>query len=536
MRQDHSNLSRSHISRTALSPSDTQLIEGLMHRNAELKAANDLSQAIIRSINQALVVLDGSTSIVLSNQRFGEVFRIEAGKETGMRLGDVFPSDRVASVIRQVMETGEPIREVEAAFSSPGGEERNFLVGVSRLVVNLPNPMEPGNILVTFDEVTEWKRRQQQVMEASRLVSIGEMAAGIAHEINNPLAALMGFSQLVMRRNIDDTARRDIEKILAEAKRASKIIANLQSFARRYKPRKDCVNVADIVKKVLDFRAYEFQVNNIGVVTSFDPATPQVMGDEHQLEQVFLNIAINAEYFMAEANRGGTLAVHIGPSSGRVRLSFSDNGPGIAEEVMPKIFDPFFTTKEVGKGTGLGLSICYGIIHEHHGTIAVSSAPGKGATFIIELPAAEKPPGGEDAAQPPETQCRPGRASVLIVEDEPSVAGFIAQALKEEGYLVETSYGGDNILKERDFTKYDVIVLDMKMPGVDGAELFEHVRRLPGNVASRVLFITGDTTNSNTRDFIAETGNPWLTKPFTLEKLLSAVGRVAANRSHNTTP
>ena len=383
--------------------------------------------------------------------------------------------------------------------------------------------------MLSFDEITEWKQRQNKVTEASRLVSIGEMAAGIAHEINNPLAAVMGFAQLAMRRNVDDSIRRDLDKILAESKRASKIIANLQSFARRYKPRQEPVNVIEILQKVLEFRSYESQVSNIAVAMKFDPRTPLVMGDEHQLDQVFLNIVINAEHMMSITNGGGNLNIEVGFHDDKVFISFEDDGPGIEPDVLPKIFDPFFTTKEVGKGTGLGLSICYGIVHEHGGIIRVSGTPGNGATFVVELPAPEVEPGEESAAKDntPETDnaCRP--LNVLIVDDEPLVVEFLSRVLTEFGHTVAMAENGNSVMEMTDLDEYDLIMLDVRMPGVGSETLFDHIRGVSNDISNRILYITGDATNPDTRAFIAATGSPVLTKPFTIEDLLTAVRRIA---------
>jgi two-component system NtrC family sensor kinase len=511
-----------------------RILDELARRYEALKAANELNESIIEGISYALVVLDGDLRVVRCNQQFRDTFQPVGAdgrallQEPGVKvpLADVFPDGRLDAIIREGISAGQAIREVEFSCAI-GGEERHFLLAVSRMRCSAFQ----GGILVMFDEVTEWKRRQHQVMEASRLVSIGEMAAGIAHEINNPLAAVMGFAQLVLRRDLDPMVRKDVEKVLTEAKRASKIVANLQSFARRYKPRKEPVSVADLVQKALDFRAYELQVSNIHVVTRFDPATPMIMSDPHQLDQVFLNLVINAEYFMSTAHGGGTLNVGVGRAGDRVRVSLADDGPGIAPDVMPKIFDPFFTTKEVGKGSGLGLSICYGIVHEHGGTIYAESAPGQGATFFVELPVGDVPAAGAEGGQPIASAASVGKMRVLIVDDEPAVAEFVARTLAEFGHEVEIIEAGHDITQTTDLSRYDLIILDMKMPGFGGDALFERIKQQSPDIASRVLFITGDTTNPATRDFINQTANQVLTKPFTIEELALAVRKVALRRS-----
>ena len=489
-----------------------------------------LNNSIIEGINHALLVLDESLMIVKCNRQFQDVFQLAPDVGPGSHLSKALPESRLEAMIKQCRASNKPMHEMEFSCHIGAGEERHFLVAVS--IIKL-SASEDG-ALVTFDEITEWKRRQSQVMEASRLVSVGEMAAGIAHEINNPLAAVMGFSQLVLRRDVDESVRKDLDKILAEAKRASKIIANLQSFARRYKPRKEYVSVADIVQKILDFRSYELQVHNIEVITRFDPEVPYVFGDEHQLEQVFLNIVTNAEQFMASAHGEGTLIVTIESADEKILISFSDDGPGIQKDDLPKIFDPFFTTKDVGSGTGLGLSICYGMVHEHDGTITVESTYGEGATVVIELPMPETPSPHLADQESPIATLPPEKMRILVVDDEPLIAECLSRTLGDEGHLVELAKTGNELIENRDLTRYDIIILDVKMPGIDGMELFDYIKQLSGDVSSRVMFITGDISNPATREFITSTGNPMIAKPFTLDGLVSAVRKFAMKQSRKS--
>ena len=197
---------------------------------------------------------------------------------------------------------------------------------------------------------------------------------------------------------------------------------------------------------------------------------------------------------------------------------------------MTKIFDPFFTTKEVGKGTGLGLSICYGIVHEHSGVIKVTSRPEQGAVFTVELPAPEaRYDADADGVDQPTTINSDDRSlNILIVDDEPLVVEFLARILTEFGHKVSIAENGNAVLEMNDLDSYDLIMLDVRMPGIGSETLFDHIRGLPGGVSDRVLYVTGDSTNPDTRAFIDKTGSPVLTKPFTIEDLLSTVRRMAA--------
>jgi len=227
---------------------------------------------------------------------------------------------------------------------------------------------------------------QEQLIITDRLASIGELASGVAHELNNPLTSVIGFSQLLLDKKFPPGVEQDVKTIYNEARRAAQVVKNLLTFARKHTPVKQPVDVNDVIGKVLELRAYEHKLNNIQVTKYLNLNLPEVIADYFQLQQVFLNIIINAEYFMIEAHRKGTLTITTEMLDGNVRVSFTDDGPGISKEDLKHLFDPFFTTKEIGKGTGLGLSICHGIVSEHGGRIYAENHPGEGATFTVELP------------------------------------------------------------------------------------------------------------------------------------------------------
>jgi len=235
-------------------------------------------------------------------------------------------------------------------------------------------------------DITERKQQEEHMIMADRMVSIGELAAGAAHEVNNPLTSVIGFSRLLMEKDIPADICDDLRIICNEAQRASGVIRQLLKFAHKRPSVKHLNQVNDIIEDVLRLRAYEQRAHGIEVETALDPDLPEVMIDYFQIQQVLLNIIMNAEQSMTEANDGGTLTMATNRRNGRVVISVVDDGPGIAKKHMGQIFNPFFTTKPPGKGTGLGLSICYSIVNEHGGRIRVSSERGKGAHFFVELP------------------------------------------------------------------------------------------------------------------------------------------------------
>jgi len=227
---------------------------------------------------------------------------------------------------------------------------------------------------------------QERLYLTDRLASLGEMAAGIAHELNNPLTGVVALSQLLLEAGVPPEIKDDLDSIRSEGQRAASVVKNLLSFARSHTLSAQPLDINAVVSQVLSLRAYEHRVNNIEVVTHFAPNLPEIIADRFQMQQVFLNIVLNAEQAMIESKGRGNLTVTTELSGDIIRVAFADNGPGIPADIINRIFDPFFTTKEVGKGTGLGLSICYGIVTKQGGRIFAQSQPGQGATFIIELP------------------------------------------------------------------------------------------------------------------------------------------------------
>jgi PAS domain S-box-containing protein len=270
-------------------------------------------------------------------------------------------------------------------------------------------------ILLVARDISERKRAEeergrleQQLQLAGRLAAVGELAAGVAHELNNPLAAVQAFAQLLHDKDdLESSVRQDVETIYREAKRATKITTNLLRFARRHKPEKQIVSINEILEKSLELHAYKMKVSNIEMVTEFDPNLPPTMADADQMHQVFVNIITNSNQAMTEANGKGRLQVTTQRAGDVIRISFEDTGPGIREENLASIFDPFFTTKEVGKGTGLGLSICYGIIKEHGGQIYARSKGSSGATFVVEIPIVT----GDSALPPRSSEVQPQEAA-----------------------------------------------------------------------------------------------------------------------------
>ncbi len=248
------------------------------------------------------------------------------------------------------------------------------------------NGRQPIDILIIARDISERKQMEEQLIMTDRLATIGELTSGIAHELNNPLTGIIGLSELLMDEDIPEAIKDQLDIIYNEAQRAAEITKNLLTFARKHSPIKQVNQINNIIEDVLKLRSYEQKHKNIYVRTDFDTELPEIMVDYFQMQQVFLNIVINAECAMLDAHNKGKLRITTKRLNNHITASFTDDGLGISKENINQIFNPFFTTKEVGKGTGLGLSICHGIVTEHGGNIYVRSEPGKGAIFIVELP------------------------------------------------------------------------------------------------------------------------------------------------------
>ena len=316
-------------------------------------------------------------------------------------------------------------------------------------------------ILGTIRHAQENMAEEGHLQETARLVSIGELAAGVAHEINNPLTIVVGFCELLLARQLPQPVEKHLQKIYSEAQRAAKIVHNLVSFARRREPEKQYMDVMSIVEQALELKSHDFKINNIQVTTNESPDLPSTMVDQHQLMQVILNILTNAEQAMTQARGGGELLISTKTLGDNVRISITDDGPGIPPEYLGKIFDPFFTTKEIGKGTGLGLSICYGIVRRHGGDISVQSAPRRGTTFYISLPILG-PVGEVEYRKPAHEEFAYPVKHILVVDDEPNIRHLLVEALSMEHYTVELARDGQEAWNKLQKKSYDRIIMDLK--------------------------------------------------------------------------
>jgi PAS domain S-box-containing protein len=396
----------------------------------------------------------------------------------------------------------------------------------------LDDPAVEG-VVINIRDITALKqadirqrRTHEQLILASRLASLGRLASGVAHEINNPLAVVMGCAQMLMEKDTPEDVKKDLRLINDSAQHMAVVVQRLLTFGRQSKPGKEYVDINALVSRVLGLRAREMSIHNIEVTTRLDPDLPCTMADVGQMQQVFLNIVLNAEQAMTKANKDGHLLVKTGQTGDRITITFRDDGIGIPKEYLPRLFDPFFSTKDVGEGMGLGLSISYGIIKEHNGRIYAKGQPGKGATFVVELPIVAKPDQPESPKKPAEEPKEKVIGRILVVDDEPAICQLLKDLLTRDGHSVETVGDAGVALERLKRERFSLILLDIRMKGMSGIDLYQQMGKIAESLQRRVIFITGDTLARDTRDFLDGAAAPHICKPFDIQQLRKMINRV----------
>ena len=369
----------------------------------------------------------------------------------------------------------------------------------------------------------------QQLLQAEKLAALGQTVSGVAHELNNPLATILSWAERLAEKPLDDGIRRGVDVILGEADRAARIVRNLLTFARKRQSTRSMIDLNQVILETIALRAYEHKLMNVEVITALASGLPHVLADPHQIQQVLLNLVINAEQAMLTANGRGSLTLRtwFNADADAVALEVSDDGPGVPVEMRTRIFDPFFTTKDVGEGTGLGLTVAYAIVQEHGGHIRIDSYPGRGASFVVELPTSAAT--GAGPSRPPMPSMDEVRgASLLLVEDERALATAVGDALCDAGLQVDYAADGEEALRRVREKTYDAIICDLKMPRVDGRTLYRAIAAATPGLARRIIFVTGDVAGTDAERFLEESGCRWLAKPFRLGDLLRAVRETLA--------
>jgi signal transduction histidine kinase len=497
-----------------------------------LLASQQFLQSTLDALSSHIVILDETGAVVDMNaswQSFvdaGEAALLSRG--CGMDFGEFFSiitGSRAASGQTVIAGVREVVMHQRDTFfceyaSSHSAELQWFFVRVTRF-----DSAEGGRIVVLLENITEIKhaeetlRHQQETLyQSEKLAAMGALLASVAHELNNPLAVMQMQLDLLGEESQDSALQERVTEVREATERCIRIVQSFLTLARRTTPQRTPVQLNAVVEAALQLLSHALHLDNVLVQQHLDANLPLIGADAAQLQQVVVNLLLNAQQAFHNSPamstpRQITLTTRFDTAQKRVVLEIADTGPGIPPQLQERIFEPFFTTKPVGVGTGLGLSVCRGIIEGHGGTISVVSQPGRGAAFRIELPAESVSvlEHHQPEASSPATTIT---GSILIVDDEVGIARGLARLLRRDGHYVDTANDGRQALAMLQVQAYDLILCDLRMPGLDGPGLYRAVATQQPHLLSHFVFLTGDTLSQDAKEFLAQAGVPRLTKPF----------------------
>ena len=508
--------------------------------NAEL--VEDLRQAewrfrtLFRAAPDAVLTVTASGEICEANECVREVTGLDPARAPGRPLADLVAAEDRAALAEALERTfaGAPER---LQVRVPRGADDAAARLVDLALRRVPEA-EPPLVLVVGRDITAEREMRARLLETERLAALGELVAGVAHEVNNPLSSISAYSQLLLRDDaLAGPQRESVEVIRSETLRASQVVKDLLSFSRRSTPESRPVFLNQVVERTLRLRNYQLSASGISVKLALAADLPPVLGDGRQLQQVVLNLVTNAIQAMAPEPggpvRGGTLRLTTYGRDGSVVLEVADTGRGIPPGVRQRVFEPFFTTKPEGEGTGLGLSVSYGIVATHGGSISIAHTAPTGTTFVVTLPASAgaaargEAAGGDPAGAgaPHLSRSRLAGARVLFVDDEQSLRAGMESFGRLRGFVVATAEDGNAALAAVQDRSFDAVVCDLRMPGMDGLTFHRELARERPALAQRTVFITGDTLAAAARPSVARR-QPTLAKPFTFERLEEALAAV----------
>ena len=492
-------------------------------------------------MTEGVVVFDEAGGIRAANEHFYRLLGLTREDGAGLRtledlLGKVAPyaadPEAFARGWRALGELQEEESQEDLAMNWPVPQT---IERCARAIVG-----ESGRRLGRVEVYRETSARrlfQSRMVQTEKMVSLGQRVSAIVHELSNPLTTILGFAQRLLQREAGrpEPADRELRGLLAEAERAAGILRQMLQLSGDARGVRQPVSLNELVDRSAGLLRASLSGSAIHLMVEKGASVPDVEGDFGQLQQVLLNLLQNAQQAILQSGRGGLIGVRTGSAgAGRARLEVWDDGPGIPGAIQARIFDPFFTTKPPGVGTGLGLAIVLGFVRQHGGTVNVLSPPKGGTRFVVELPVAQKPVKEPVEVStvlrlpPPTVGGSLGSAEhraprVLVVEDEPTVGGLIADVLREEGMRVDVLRDGESALDRAEHEEYDLVICDLKMPGMDGQKFFQSLGKRRNSLQGHVLFVTGDVVAPRTQEFLERHRLPYVAKPFRVEELSRAV-------------
>jgi two-component system, NtrC family, sensor kinase len=464
----------------------------------------------VDAITQAICIVDERGIVRRANRVFADLVQLPVTALPGRSWMSLLPP-AWASVVSQ-------------ALAEPGPHEirsgtRDYTVSAIRM-----EGAEDEAAVLSVEDHTEKRLLQDQLIQSEKMSAIGQLIAGIAHDLNNPLASVVGFADFLAESgDVPQALAEPLRVIRQEAERAATIVKNLLSFARRQEGERLPQSLQPLLESVLALLKNEMMALKVETALFVEPHIPDIEMNPNQIKQVFVNLLNNAAQAIASTGRSGHITVTAKRWLDGVAVSVADDGPGIPDELLPRVFEPFFTTKTEGEGTGLGLSICQGIIKEHGGRITLESSVGVGATFTVELLSGSRP---QRPSQPVKAAATSGTLRVLVVDDEPHILHYMRATLESWGHTVEVASDGTEAVERALVTPFDVIICDLRMPRLGGREMYNNLERQYPDIARKVIFATGDTVRGDTLQFLELLGRPFLHKPFTLAELRTVLGNV----------
>lgn len=494
------------------------------------------SHAVVRQVLEACPVPIGMTRAADSQV----LYESPASKALFGRdpdVADAFAIDGFADpadrelYLAALRERGQ-VDEYEVRMRRSDGSE--FQAALSARLVEFRG--EEVIVCSTFDLTerreleAEMERQREALHQNEKLAAMGSLLAGVAHELNNPLSVVVGQALLMRETAVDAGVKDRAEKIGRAADRCARIVKSFLAMARQRPQSSRAVKIGEVVSQALELTGYSLRASGVDVRVRVPAELPEVWGDADQLVQVLTNLIVNAEQALKgnPEKRCLTITASHRPTRGELALKVKDNGPGIPQELQRRIFEPFFTTKEVGEGTGIGLAFCHRVIESHRGRIKLESGPGAGASFAIVLPTAGLRAG---PAKEPASAAEPtGRPHALVIDDEPEVAEVVETILERDGFRVTRADSGAAALTALSQQSFDVILSDLRMPGLDGCRLFDHLAAERPDLLQRLGFVTGDTVSPDARRFLERAQRPVVEKPISPQDIRTLVRRLLPER------
>jgi two-component system, NtrC family, sensor kinase len=505
-------------------PSALPLLEGLVSQasialeSARLVDLHDDGrrswQEVVDAISPALCIVDRGGRIRRANRAFADLVNAPPASLIGRPWQAFVPPEWAVDLQRALEQQGAG-REVDLRTG-----ERTYAVTAVPITST-----DRSALVLLFDDQTERRRLQDQLIQSEKMSAIGQLIAGIAHDLNNPLASVVGFADFLREvPHVPPALREPLTVIQEEAERASNIVKNLLSFARKQEHQRRPTSLRPLLDATFVLLRNQFMAQRVEASIDVEPDLPMPDIDPNQIQQVFVNLLNNAAQAIASTGRAGRIQVRARRWLDGVAVDVIDDGPGMSEALAAQVFEPFFTTKPEGEGTGLGLSISQGIVREHGGRIMLATEEGRGSTFTVQLPLSTRPPApAPDVGAGTPTK----RLRVLVVDDEPHILHYMHATLEAWGHIPVVARDGREGLDLAGREQFDLVISDLRMPELGGREFYEELVRRHPALAARLVFSTGDTVRGDTLAFLESLHRPYLHKPFSLAELRSLLAAVA---------